>query len=99
MSELSITAGNLTLRLDKAHRNSLVLRFLRRIVFREENGIFLTRRTDAEIILRVMRYFQNRTFQLDLDDNCNQIIDEHIDDIILDIDQAIEKSRTLIKAA
>ena len=41
MSELALTAGNLTLSLDKAHRNSLILSFLRRIGFREEKWNFL----------------------------------------------------------
>ena len=78
MSSLSITGDHLNLKLDANHNNHVVTGFLyNRIGFRKQGNDFVTRKTDANTIKRVKNFFEKRKFELKLEPNCQNILDEY----------------------
>ncbi|MBT4327388.1 MAG: DEAD/DEAH box helicase [Candidatus Nitrosopelagicus sp.] len=77
MSSLSIIDDHLNLKLDTKHDNYIVTGFLcNRIGFRKQGNNFVNRKTDAITIKRIKDFFKNRKFKLNLEENCQNILQE-----------------------
>ena len=74
MSTLSIVDNILNLELDDSHKNFLVTGFLNRLGFRKQGEIFVNRKTDALTIKRTQDFFQKRKFEINLRDECQNIL-------------------------
>jgi SNF2 family DNA or RNA helicase len=77
MSEISISKSTLQLRLDEAHDTTSNNRFLKnRMGFKLRNGVWTNNNIKAEVIIRTQNYIQRNSSTIDLDINCQQIVQE-----------------------
>jgi len=79
MTEISIIDGSLNIRLEGGYDSRSIHNFLGRKGFRLRNSVWVSNNTNPQIIITIRNYIQRKHGTVNLDNNCQTIIQEFQD--------------------
>lgn len=94
MSEISILGTSLTVRLDQEHNSRSIQQFLGRKGFKFRDFVWTSNNTNAQIILSIRNYIQRKLGVVNLDDSCQQIVQE-FQEVRQRFDNMVEEAREI----